>query len=108
MPSPEEKQRRRALLRELRSKQQAAVEEYLERMRQQKRFYVFRRDATTCEVQVINEDGATRADAEYTDASTPLDVGGEIVPVEVLLAGFRRTTGDGDYVNEKGETIALW
>lgn len=108
MASAEEKQRRRAMLRSLKEQERASIQAYLERRRTERRFFVVRLDPSRCQVQVLKRDGTSRAEADYMDVSAPLEVGGEVVPVEVLSAGLRRTTFDGDYVNEKGESIPRW
>lgn len=104
MPSAEERQRRRDLLRTLEEQRQAAIDVW-KRRHAERRFFVLRHNTDMCQVQVLNWNGSARAAVDYADASAPLMVDSELVPVEVLEAGLRRTTFDGDYVNERGESV---
>lgn len=106
MPSSEEKRLRRTVLRQMRKKEHVAQEEYLDLNHVKKRFFVFRRDETFCEVQILNQDGTARLCVTYTNASSPLEISEETVPVAVLQAGTHCLVNQGDYVNEQGESIS--
>jgi len=57
------------------------------------------------EVQLQSPAGGPGVSGYFGDDEVQLVVGGESIPLAVLQAARRQPFGQGDYVNEKGETV---
>jgi hypothetical protein len=57
------------------------------------------------EIQVLDSEGRAIACGYVGTDDTSLDIEGQVVPAAVLEAARRQVIGQGDYVNERGNSI---
>jgi hypothetical protein len=57
------------------------------------------------QIQVLNEHGQSTACGYLDDQSTSMSIGDHAIPLLVIQAARRQPIGEGEYVNELGETV---
>jgi hypothetical protein len=116
MASGKQHQRRRTIFRQARHSEQLAQTAYIDHYSDRRWYFVMRldpqqsveTDAHSYEVQVLDQQGRAAAVGYFTDPDAPLTVAQQLIPMAVLHAALRQLPGQGDYVNEAGESIAPW
>jgi len=116
MASGKEHQHRRTIIRQARHSAQLAQVAYSNHYSDRRWYFVLRLDSqqsvdtdgNSYEVQILDQHGCAAAVGYFTDPDAPLTVAQQLIPTAVLYAALRQLPGQGDYVNEAGESILPW
>jgi len=116
MASGKQHQRRRTIFRQARHSEQLAQTAHIDHYNHRQWYFVVHldpqqsvdTDSHSYEVQVLDQQGRAVAVGYFTDPDAPLTVAQQLIPTGVLPAALRQLPGQGDYVNEAGESIPPW
>jgi len=116
MASRKEHQRRRTIIRQIRDSERLTQVGNVDQRNNRRWYFVMRLDKQQSvtadvhpyEVQVLDSSGRAVAVGYFTDPDAPLTIAQQVIPKAVLHAALRQLSGQGDYVNEAGESIPPW